>query len=148
MDVACTFGNLRAPLANVLKLGIKWNGNYYLDMVAVFSWIHSSTVFQLLSNAIVFIMAKRGYPLFAYISDLFCWLANLGTPSKFFTVWLIFSKNLVEFYTIVFRQALPPCKRLTCLGITVYTRNDIISIDQDKLMQIHDECTLLLIGNT
>ena len=39
------------------------------------------------------------------------------------------------------QDKLPPCKKLACLGISIDTSNNIISIDKDKLEQIHEECT-------
>ena len=61
VDVTRAFSNLRVDPANTLKLGIKWKGSNYLDKLAALGWVHGSAAFQLLSNAIVFIMAKKGY---------------------------------------------------------------------------------------
>ena len=69
VDVARAFWNLRVDPANAMKLGIRWKGSYYLDGSAAFGWVHGSVAFQLLSNAIVFIMAQKGYHMFAYIDD-------------------------------------------------------------------------------
>ena len=69
VDVARAFRNLRVDPADALKLGIRWKGDYFLDGSAAFGWIHGSAAFQLLSNAIVFIMSQKGYHMFAYIDD-------------------------------------------------------------------------------
>ena len=69
VDVARAFRNLRVDPADALKLGIRWKGDYFLDGSAAFGWIHGSVAFQLLSNAIVFIMSQKGYHMFAYIDD-------------------------------------------------------------------------------
>ena len=61
--------NFRVDPVYPFKLGIKENCIYYLDGSAVFGWIHQSAAFQLLSSAIVFIIAKVGYHVFAYIHN-------------------------------------------------------------------------------
>ena len=69
VDVARAFRNLRVDPADALKLEIRWKGDYFLNGSAAFGWIHGSAAFQLLSDAIVFIMAQKGYHMFAYIDD-------------------------------------------------------------------------------
>ena len=69
VDVARAFRNLRVDPADAMKLGIRWKGSYYLDRSAAFGWVHGSAAFQLLSDAIVFIMTQKGYHMFAYIDD-------------------------------------------------------------------------------
>ena len=83
VDVARAFRNLRVVPANAVKLGIKWKDSYYLDGSAVFGWVHGSIEYQLLSNAIVFIMAKKGYHIFAYIND-YILVNNIGDAQKVF----------------------------------------------------------------
>ena len=36
-------------------------------MAVALNWVHGSTVFEMVSDAIVYIMSKRGFKIFAYI---------------------------------------------------------------------------------
>ena len=67
--VACAFGNLRVDPADSLKFGIKWNDGFYVDVGIVFGWMHGSALFQILSDAMTYIMAKEGIRLRCYIDD-------------------------------------------------------------------------------
>ena len=69
VDVACAFRNLTVDPADALKLGIKWKNAFYMDIAIAFSLMHGSGAFQILSDAIVFIMAKKGLKLHCYIDD-------------------------------------------------------------------------------
>ena len=69
VDIARAFRNLRVDPGDGLKLGISWEGKYYIDGSAAFGWAHGSTSFQLLSDAVAHIMRRKGYNLFCYIDD-------------------------------------------------------------------------------
>ena len=45
VDIARAFRNLRVDPADALKLGIFWEGKYYIDGSAAFGWAHSSASF-------------------------------------------------------------------------------------------------------
>ena len=55
--------------AGALKLGIKWGNDAYVDAGVTFGWVHGSVSFQRVSNAVAFILSKRGIKMFAYIDD-------------------------------------------------------------------------------
>ena len=69
VDVERAFRNLRVDSADALKLGIKWADTYYMDLAIVFVWMHGSGSFQILSDAIAYIMANKGVKLHCYIDD-------------------------------------------------------------------------------
>ena len=110
---------------DAMKLGIRWKDNYYLDR---------SAVFQLLSDAIVFIMAQKGYHMFAYINDYIV-VNDIGDAEQAFDSLI----HLLNELGIPINQdkLSTPCEKLTCLGILIDTRDNIISIDKAKLEQIH-----------
>ena len=69
IDVARGFGNLRVDPADALKFGIKWDNEYFLDSGIAFGWVHGTSVFQLVFDAITYVMAKRHHKVLTYIDD-------------------------------------------------------------------------------
>ena len=67
-DVARTFRNIGVYPVDTVKLGIYWQGEYFLDLRMVFGWVHGSATFQRLSDAIVY-MRWKDYNLVAYIDN-------------------------------------------------------------------------------
>ena len=55
--------------AYAFKFGIKWDGQYYLDVAVAFDWVHGSASFQMTSDAILHVMRKENCAIFAYIDN-------------------------------------------------------------------------------
>ena len=68
-DASRAFRNLRMDPTDAVKFGIKWQGKYSLDRAVTFVWVHGTSAFQMLSDAVTHIMAKRQHIIFAYIND-------------------------------------------------------------------------------
>ena len=75
IDVARAFCNLRVDPVDVMKLGMTWRGQYYLSSAIVFGWKHGTASFQLVADAISYIMAQKGC-IYLFIWD-FMSLATL-----------------------------------------------------------------------
>ena len=69
VDVARAFRNLRVDPVDSLKFGISWRGAYYVHVGIAFGWMHGSSSFQILPDAIAYIMRKEGIQLRCYIDD-------------------------------------------------------------------------------
>ena len=82
-DVARAFCNLRVDPVDSLKFGIKWNGSYYMDLVVVFGFIHRSTAFQILPDAIAHIVAKADIKILCYIDDYISVVPKAKAEEKF-----------------------------------------------------------------
>ena len=137
VDVAHAFCNLRVDPANALKFGIKWDNAFYVDLAIAFSWTHGSGAFQILSDAIAFIMAKKGVKLHCYIDDCIA-ITSKSKPTEEFR---ILCDLLLELGLPVNDNKLtPPTKSLTFLGIDINIDNNVMSIAQDKLNAISAEC--------
>ena len=67
IDVARAFQNLKVDPVDVLKLGMSWGGQYYLSSEVVFGWKHGTASFQLVANAISYIMAQENCKILAYV---------------------------------------------------------------------------------
>ena len=131
VDVARAFRNLRVDPADALKLGIRWADAFFVDLSVAFGWKHGSGSFQILSNAIAHIMAKRGVKMHCYIDDY------IVVTSKFEA-----SDQFLEELGLPMNgdKLTPPSKRITCLGIDIDINNNTMSIAQDKVNAIYTEC--------
>ena len=82
-DVARAFRNLRVDPADALKFGIKWDNKYFLDLGIAFGWVHGTAAFQMVSDAVTYVMAKRQHKMLAYIDDYII-IAPTETASQAF----------------------------------------------------------------
>ena len=137
VDVARAFRNLRVDPANALKFGIKWADAFYVDLAIAFGWTHGSGAFQILSDAIAFIMAKKGVKLHCYIDDYII----VSSKHKALTEFTLLCDLLNELGLPMNESKLtPPTKELTCLGININIDTNTMSIAEDKLQAIYAEC--------
>ena len=137
IDVARAFRNLRVDPVDVLKLGMNWDDQYYLSSAVVFGWKHGTASFQLVADAICYIMAQEGCKVLAYVDD-FLVVAERHMAEKFYN-------RLSELFTELglpmnLDKKTPPAKCLTCLGISINIEANTLSIDNAKLVAIHEEC--------
>ena len=137
IDVARAFRNIRVDPVDTVKLGIYWQGEYFLDLSVAFGWAHGSTMFQRLSDAIVYIMRCNGYDLVAYIDDYIGIAPAKDAQSQFKFLSSLLTKLGLSMNP---GKRVPPCKALTCLGIHVDIIQSSLSIDQVKLITIQNEC--------
>ena len=117
IDVARAFRNLRVDPADALKLGITWENDVYIDVAVAFGWVHGSTAFQRVSDAVTYIMAQDGIKLFAYIDDYIMISPKSSSDTEFQRL----ASLLVELGlpSNPDKQTPPPCRKLTCLGIQI-----------------------------
>ena len=137
IEVTRAFRNLCVEPADAMKLGIKWKTDAFIDVSVAFSWVHRSTVFQCVSDAVTFIMARYGIRMFAYIND-YILVSPRATADDHFR----------RLASTLFELGLPsnpdkqtsPCRNLTCLRIRFDLDNNTMSIDPVKLQSIYAEC--------
>ena len=138
VDIAHAFRNLRVDPADSLKFGIAWRGAFYVDVGIAFGLTHGSASFQLLSDAVAYIMSKEGVTLRCYIDDYIAVVPKHKANHAFQRLCEV----LNELGLPINRDKLtPPTKCLTCLGIDFDIENNIMSISKDKLEAIYAECT-------
>ena len=137
IDVARAFRNLRVDPVDVMKLGMSWGGQYYLSSAVVFGWKHGTASFQLVADAIAYIMAQEGCKVLAYVDDF------LVVAERHMA--LAFYNRLSNLFTELglpmnLDKRTPPAKSLTCLGISINIEANTLSIDNAKLVAIYEEC--------
>ena len=137
IDVARAFRNLKVDPVDALKFGIQWDGLYFLDQSVAFGWTHGSAAFQMVSDAVTFIMHKHGAKIFAYIDD-YIGISDACDAKRHFND---LHALLIHLGLPINQQKLsPPSKTLTCLGVHIDIPKASLSIDQEKLISIHKEC--------
>ena len=137
IDVARAFRNLKVDPVDALKLGIQWDGMYFLDQSVAFGWTHGSAAFQMVSDVVTFIMQKHGAKVFAYIDD-YIGISEACDARRHFD----------DLHALLLRLGLPinqqklspPSKTLICLGVQIDIPKASLSIDHEKLLSIHKEC--------
>ena len=68
VDVARAFRNLPVDPADCLKFGLKVNNKFFLDKLVAFGWVHGTSSYQLISDAVAYIMRDQ-VNLHCYIDD-------------------------------------------------------------------------------
>ena len=137
IDISRAFRNLRVDPADVIKFGIKWKDAFFLDVAAVFGWVHGSSSFQLIADAITYIMGRHGFQTFAYIDDFVIVTEKNVANQAFHTLYNIFQELGLPMNE---DKRMPPTHKLTCLGITIDLHNNTLSIDPVKLEAIYEDC--------
>ena len=71
IDSARAFRNIRVDPADALKLGMSFDGKYYIDNLVAFGAVHGTGIFQRVSDVIRHILAYNGIRVWYYIDDVF-----------------------------------------------------------------------------
>ena len=119
---------------DAFKFGIQWKGQYYLEVSVAFGWVYGSAAFQMLSDAITYVIARQSFRIFSYIDD-FVAVSPTHLSSKAFCAL----SDLIHRLGLPMNEdkRSPPCKALTCLGIHIDLASNVLSIDQEKLQAIY-----------
>ena len=137
VDISRAFRHLKIDPGDLDLLGLCHN-KYFIDGSLPFGFRHGSTFFQYCSDAIRYIMTSQGYTrLYNYIDDL----VYIGPPDEIYNAYNYIIKLLQQLGLDISKEKLvPPTTSLICLGIQVDVVQKTISIPQDKLYQIHNDC--------
>ena len=119
--------------ADALKFGIKWDNKYFLDTEIAFGWVHSTSGFQMVSDAVTYVMAKCQHKVLAYTDDYIIF-ASPETVTQAFDELFQLLQDLG--LPINHKKVNPSCRALTCLGICVDLDKNTLSIDESKLQSI------------
>ena len=137
IDITRAFRNLRVDPADTMKLGIKWQDDINIDAAVALGWIHGSSAFQPVSDAVTFIARKAGIKMVAYIDDCIIISPKLSAQCHFDTLASILAQLGLPSNQ---DKQTAPCRALTCLGIKIDLDQNTLSIGPDKLASIYAEC--------
>ena len=118
------------------KLGLKWDG-FYFDSCLPFGFKRGSKMFQRISDAIRYILAKQNHQIINYIDDLI----GFGLPSTVYNSFNHLCTLLKKLgLTINAKKLVRPSTVVACLGVQINTIEGIISVPPEKLQKITKMC--------
>ena len=103
----------------------------------MFGWVHGSSACQMVSDAVMYVMAKCHHKIFAYIDDYII-VAHKNEAHKVFNDLFTLLEDLG--LPILMEKLHSPYRSLTCLGIGIDLDNSTLSIEHNKLQDIYLEC--------
>ena len=137
INVARAFRNLRVDPVDALKFDLSWRDTLYIDADVAFGYTHGSAAFQMVADAISYIMASSGSVVNADIDD-FIVVAPRAEARRHYD----HLSNLLDSLGLPMNPSkkTPPCETLTCLGIVVNIVEGTLSIAPEKLKNIYQMC--------
>ena len=137
IDISRVFRQIKIDLGDIDLLGMKFQGQYFIDLSVAFGYRHGSKIFHK-KDAIRYIMTVSGFPnLFKYIDDL----VYTGLPSNIHQAFHFLKHLLADLgLDISYKKLVPPDTAVTCLGILINTIDKTIAIPANKLQEITAIC--------
>ena len=138
IDVARAFRNLRVDPVDAIKFGLSWRDALYIDAGVAFGWTHGSAAFQMVADAISYVMASSGCVVNPYIDDFIVVAPRADARRHYDRL-----SDLLESLGLPMNPSkkTPPCETLTCLGIVVNIVDGTLSIAPEKIANIYQMCS-------
>ena len=137
VDISRAFRNIRMDPGDAIRLGIKWNNEYFLDQNLPFGAVHGTAIFERITDLIRYIMGCKGCAVWNYIDDMYA-CCHKDVAEKAFSDLLETIRSLG--LPINDKKVFPPAKRMTIMGIVIDVTTGTFSIENEKLLQISSEC--------
>ena len=138
-DLARAYRQLRIDPLDTPLLGLHHEGKYYVDVCPPFGCRLSSTACQRMSNAVVYLMAKRGSWSLAYLDD-YCGAAPTRAAAQAdYKAFLALADRLG--LVLASQKCMPPTTNLEWLGFELDSVSMTLTIPTAKLRDILEECT-------
>ena len=138
IDLRRAFRQLKLDPRDIRHTGLAWNGKFYIDTSIPFGYRHGSLACQRVTDAIRYIVHKKGFRIFNYIDDFI----GCESPALAKASFECLNALLGELGMPVSEDKLfEPQVEVPCLGIMVNVQTGIISIPEEKLHDIKRECT-------
>lgn len=143
-DLARAYRQLRTDPIDAPLLAVNFDGKLYVDNCPPFGCRSSSAVCQRTANAIVYMLAKRGFHCIAYLDDFSGCEVRYDHALQAFNV---FNKLAMELgLQLSKKKCIPPCTEIDWLGYNINTCAMTIAIPTQKLLDINNECTRWYVG--
>ena len=132
VDVSRAFRHVKIDPGDYDLLGLNWNG-VYLDTCLPFGTRHGSQIFQRLSDAVRYVMRRKGYRIIDYIDDYI----GVALPSVASDAFDALVYVMSQFgLTISKKKLVSPSTKVVCLGVLIDSIEGTIQIPPEKLNQI------------
>lgn len=123
--------------------GLQWtfSGNnkptYMVDTRLLFGASRSPETFSRLTDSVVRMMERRGFTVVSYLDDFL-------TIAPSYDIGLEAHNTLIKLleelgFTINWDKVIPPCQKLTFLGIDICTVSKTLSLNEQKLTEVDNE---------
>ena len=137
VDLQRAFRQLRTDPKDIHFTGLNWHKKFYIDVAIPFGYRHGSMACQRVTDAIRFIMHQQGHSLFNYIDDLI----GCKTPDQAWQAYKFLCDLLEKLGMPISKDKLcEPQTEIPCLGINVNVTTGIISIPDEKLVEVTELC--------
>ena len=138
VDISRAFRNVRMDPGDAIRLGIKWNNEYFIDQNLPFGAVHGTAIFERITDLIHYIMAGRGVTVWNYIDDMYA-CCYKDVSERAFQGLL----DTIRLLGLPINQSkvFPPTKKLSIMGILVDINEGTFSIENEKLTEISNVCT-------
>lgn len=137
-DLRRAHRQIRIDPLDSLFLGIMIGDDFYLDRCPPFGCRSSASICLRMANGLVFIMAKEGYNITAYLNDFGGCHPSLHQANNTYHRFLQLTKQLgLELSP---HKCCPPATSVEWLGYKVDSINMSITIPREKLQEIVTEC--------
>ena len=138
-DLARAYRQLRIDPLDTPLLGLKHGDQYYIDICPPFGCRLSGTACQRMSNAVVYLLAKRDVWSLAYLDDYCGAASSLQAARAAYHAFLALAKRLG--LELAPSKCMPPTTKLEWLGFDLDTVTMTLTIPTKKLQEILQECT-------
>lgn len=135
-DLTRAYRQLRADPLDSPLLGLQVEGKAYIDLCPPFGCRSSAAICQRVANALVFMMAKSGHAILGYLDDFAACHDTLQHAKDAYEAFLTLTASLG--LKLASHKSSPPTTKLEWLGQMK------ISIPEDKLRQVIEECSVWL----
>ena len=138
VDLVRAYRQLRTcPLSTPL-LGISLDGKIYIDTAPPFGCRTSSLACACTTNAVVYLMRKRGHHCMCYLDDFVGAAVSLEAAQEAYDdiIYLTDRLRLV----LAQEKCVPPTKHLEWLGFAISVTDMTVRIPDDKLTEVLKEC--------
>lgn len=144
-DLARAYRQLRVDPLDAPLLGIKVDGQFYLDACPPFGCRSSSAACQRMSNAVTYIFANRGFTALAYLDDYAgCELTKHKTRLAYHNFIALADQLGLD---LAHHKCVQPTTQIDWLGYHLNTEDMSVSIPADKLADTLKECNIWLDKN-
>lgn len=141
-DFARAYRQLRVDPIDTPLLGFGVSSGIYLDQCPSFGCRSSSAACQRVSAAVVFLMARAGFKVLAFLDDFAGCEISQQRAQLAYNTFLQLTRSLG--LKLATEKCQEPTSTMQWLGYDIDTSLMSVSIPQDRLRQVLGECTLWL----
>ena len=142
IDISQAFRNVRIDSQDAIHLGIMWQNQYYIDKNLAFGAVHSTAIFEHITNLICFILAKQDIKIFNFIDDIYAFCHKDVAQQAFEALAMVIEQVGLPINPA---KVFPPTTNLPIMGIVIDVNARTFSIPTEKLHKIWCQCNKMFL---